>query len=303
MVGPACLGAARLWIELPLLGMVALLVVVQGLRLTARPRAEEQRRVDFIDLSVALFVLYAVARWLTSPVEYFSRIEAMAVVAYAGVFLTCRYGMANRRYCMILLYLLVMVGVGETAFGYYLSNHLDWFPFGPAEQTQLHYAPRWVGTYDSANFYACFLVMAIGAALALGSLSKLAWPVRIVMFYLSIMMMVGVIYSGSRGSWIALLGAICALLFLGIRHGTTRWWVPVAGVLVLVVVSGFLFSLSPWSGNGWIARKFFCPGATWPPMTACGWLRNRSRSRGITRFLAPVREPSLLSSRSIRATR
>ena len=65
---------------------------------------------------------------------------------------------------MALLYLLVILGVGETAFGYYLSNHLDWFPFGPAERMQLHYTPRWVGTYDSPNHYACLLVMAITAA-------------------------------------------------------------------------------------------------------------------------------------------
>ena len=209
--GPLILGAARLWIELPLLGLAALLLVVQGLRLATRPPDGAQRRADAIDLSVALFVLYAIVRWLTSPAGYFSRIEAMDVSACAGVFFTCRYGMANRRYCMALLYLLVILGVGETVFGYYLSNHLDWFPFGQAERMQLNYAPLWVGTYGSPTHYASLLVMAIGAALALGSLSKLQWPVRIILIYLAIMMMVGVMYSGSRGSWIALLAAICAL--------------------------------------------------------------------------------------------
>jgi O-antigen ligase len=244
ITGPLILGADRLWIELPLLGAAALLLVVQGLRLTVRPPGA-QSGADAIDLSVALFVLYAIVRWLTSPAEYFSRIEAMDVVAYAGVFFTCRYGMANRKYCMALLYLLVILGVGETAFGYYLSNHLDWFPFVPAERLQLDYAPRWVGTYESPNHYAALLVMAIGAALALGSFSKLAWPVRIILFYVSIMMMVGVMYSGSRGGWIALLAAIFGLVIMGIRNGTMRWWLPVTGALALIAVSGFLFSLSP----------------------------------------------------------
>jgi O-antigen ligase len=244
VTGPLILGAVRLWIELPLLGVVALLLLVQGLRLAVRPPGA-QSGADAIDLSVALFVLYAIARWLTSPAEYVSRIEAMDVVAYAGVFFTCRYGMANRKYGMALLYLLVLLGVGETAFGYYLSNHLDWFPFGPAEQLQLYYAPRWVGTYESPNHYASLLVMAIGAALALGSFSKLAWPLRIILIYVAIMMMVGVMCSGSRGSWIALLAAIVALVILGIRNGTMPWWVPVMGALALVLVSGFLFSVSP----------------------------------------------------------
>jgi len=245
ITGPLVLGAARLWIELPLLGVVALLLMVQGLRLVRRPQGGEQRRADAIDLSVAFFVLYAVARWLTSPAEYFSRIEAMDVVAYAGVFFTCRYGMANRRYCMGLLYLLVVLGVGETAFGYYLSNHLDWFPFGPTERMQLLYAPRWVGTYGGPNYYACLLVMVIGTALALGSFSKLAWPARIILFYVAIMMMIGVMYSGSRGSWIALLAAIGALVVVGIRNGTLPWWMPVTGALALVLVSGFMFGVSP----------------------------------------------------------
>jgi len=243
--GPLILGATRLWIELPLLGGVALLLAVQGLRLATRPPDGAQRRADAIDLSVALFVLYAIVRWLTSPAEYFSRIEVMDVVACAGVFFTCRYGMANRRHGMALLYLLVILGVGETAFGYYLSNYPDWFPFGPAERQQLDNAPCWVGTYGGPNQYASLLVMAIGTALAVGSFSKLAWPVRIIFIYVSLMMIIGVMYSGSRGSWIALLAAICALVILGIRNGTLRWWVPVTGALALITVYGFLFSLSP----------------------------------------------------------
>ena len=239
------LGASRLWIELPLLALVALLLLVQGIKLTIQPVPTVPRRIDAIDLSVLLFVLYAIVREWTVSTAYFPRIEALAVVAYAGVFLTCRYGMANRRYCMGLLYLLVILGVGETAFGYYLSNHLDWFPFGPAEQRQLFYAPLWLGTYENPNHYAGLLVMAIGAALALGSFSKLPWPARIVLIYLSVMMVVGVIYSGSRGSWIALAAAIGALVTIGLRNGTMRWWVPISGTLVLVAVIGLMFSLSP----------------------------------------------------------
>jgi hypothetical protein len=244
-VGPLLLGAARFWVATPLLGVAALLVTAQGLRLVRRASPGTTRQVDAIDLSVVVFVLYAIARWLTSSTEYFSRMEVMEVVAYAGVFLTCRYGMGNRRCCMAILYLLVLLGLVETIFGYYLSYHADWSPFGPAERVQLHYLPRWVGTYESPNHYANLLVMAIGTALALGSFSKLAWPARIVLFYVSLMIMVGVIYSGSRGSWIALTAAIGALVIVGIRNGTMRWWVPVTGAAVLIGVSGFLFSLSP----------------------------------------------------------
>lgn len=245
MTGPMILGAARLWLELPLLGAVGFLLLIQGLRLASKPDEGAKRRADAIDWAVVLFVLYALARWLTSPAEYFSRIEALDVVAYAGIFFTCRYGMANRKYAVALLYLLVALGVGETAFGYYLGSHPDFFPFGPSERLQLLYAPRWVGTYGCPNHYGSLLVMAIGAALALASFSKLSWPVRIILFYVALMMMFGVMYSGSRGSWLALPSSICALAIFGVRNGTMRWWVPVMGALALIVATGFLFSMSP----------------------------------------------------------
>ena len=53
--GPLILGAARLWIELPLLGVVALLLLVQGLRLMAKPAEAVRRRMDAIDWAVVLF--------------------------------------------------------------------------------------------------------------------------------------------------------------------------------------------------------------------------------------------------------
>jgi hypothetical protein len=243
--GPLILGAARLWIELPLLTATAFLLLVQGLRLTAKPAPDAPRRADAIDLAVVLFVVYAMVRGLTSPAEYLSRIEVMAVIAYAGVFLTCRYGMKQRTYCMALLYALVFLGVGETAFGYYLVNHLDWSPFGPTAQLQLQYAPRWIGTYDSPNHYASLLVLAIGAALALGSFSKLPWSLRIILFYLALMMIVGVMFSGSRGSWLSLLAAIGGLVTMGIRNGTMRWWIPVTSALGLVLICALLFSVTP----------------------------------------------------------
>jgi O-antigen ligase len=244
ITGPIVLGAARLWIDLPLCVGIALLLIVQGLRLALQTPPEGGRRIDAIDWSVILFVAYTIVRWLTSPTEYFSRIEMLDVVGYGGIFLTCRYGLAHRHYAVFLLYLLVLLGVGETVFGGYLSNNLNWFPFGPTEQNQLHYAPRWLGTYGCPNHYGSLLVLATGAALALGCFSRLAWPVRIICFYLAFMILFGIRESGSRGAWIALLFAIAALLIWSLRHGTMRWWIPVTSALVLTALAVALFSFS-----------------------------------------------------------
>ena len=165
-------------------------------------------------------------------------------MACATIFFTCRYGLARRTYGLVLLGLLVALGVFETGFGYYLSNHLDWCPYGPAETLHQYYAPRWVGTYACPNHYGAILVMAMGAALAFGSFSKLSWPVRIVFFYLAAIMLVGVVFSVSRGSMLGACASIAALSIFGVRYGMVRWWVPVAGGLVLIGVFVLVLSQS-----------------------------------------------------------
>jgi O-antigen ligase len=245
MTGPAMLGSDRLWIDLPLSAGIALLLLVQGLRLALNKAPEGSRRLDLIDWSVLLFTGYTVVRWLTSPAEYLARMEMFDVLGYAIIFLTCRHGMGNRHFAIFLLYLLVLLGLGETIFGYYLNNNLNWFPFGPTETNQLHYAPRWIGTYGFPNGYGSLLVMAIGAALALVGFSKLQWPVRIVILYIALVMMVGVVYSASRGSWLALAASVIALVVWGLRHGTMRWWLPVGSAVVIFGLAIALFSLSP----------------------------------------------------------
>ena len=242
ITGPVMLGAARLWIELPLLVLVALLLLVQGLRLYSVSRDLPRGRLDVIDLSVVLFVLYAIARWLTSPTEYFSRLEVLSIFAYAVVFFTCRYGLVRRTHGLMLLGLLVALGIFETGFGYYLSAHLDWCPFGPNETLHQYYAPRWLGTYACPNHYGALLVMAMGAALAWGSFSKISWPLRIVFFYLAAIMMAGVICSGSRGSLLGAIASVAALIVFGVRYGMVRWWFPVVGGTLLL--GGFVFVLS-----------------------------------------------------------
>ena len=243
ITGPVMLGAVRLWIELPLLGGVAFLLLIQGARLNSNPPEGSLRLIDVIDLSVVIFVLYAIARWMTSPTEYFSRLEVMNIVAYATIFFICRYGLVRRTHGLLLLGLLVVLGVAETGFGYYLSYHSNphdpqslWLLFGTSERLQLHYFPRWLGTYGCPNHYGSLLVMAAGTAMAMGSFSKWSWPLRIVLFYLAAMMMIGVMYSGSRGSWLALLASIGGLTIFGLRYGTLRWWVPLTAYLVLVVL-------------------------------------------------------------------
>jgi O-antigen ligase len=238
--GPLILGGARLWIQLPLLEVTAFLMLVQAARIGFR--ADGAIRIDVIDLAVVAFTFYAIARWLTSPTEYYSRLEILNVVGYATIFLTCRHGLVRRTHGLLLLLLLVLLGIFEFGFGYYLSAHLDWCPFGPDETLHQHYAPRWVGTYGCPNHYGAILYMAMGTALAWGSFSKLSWPARIILFYVAAVMMAGVICSASRGSLLGACAAIVALTIFGVRYGMVRWWGPVIGGVVMLGFGGLALS-------------------------------------------------------------
>jgi hypothetical protein len=238
--GPLMLGATRLWFELPLLELVALLMLVQAGRMGFG--AARGVRLDPIDLAVVAFTLYAIVRWLTSPTEYYSRLEILNVTAYTAIFFTCRYGLARRTFGLTLLGLLIALGLFETGFGFYLSNHLDWCPFGPNETSHQYYAPRWVGTYTCPNHYGAILYMGMGAALAFASFSKLPWPVRIVLFYLAVVMLVGVVFSASRGSMLGACASIAALSIFGVRYGMVRWWLPLGGGVLLL--GAFILVLS-----------------------------------------------------------
>ncbi len=230
--GPLILGGARGWVQLPILEGVALLLLVQAGRIAFGPGIRP--RLDLIDFTVLAFTLYAIARWLTSPTEYFSRLEILNIIGYATVFLTCRYGLARRWFGLVILGLLAVLGLFETGFGYYLSAHISWCPFGPDETLHQHYAPRWVGTYACPNHYGALLYMAMGAALALGAFSKLPWPLRIVCFYLAVTMVVGLIFAASRGSLLGMCGMILAFALFSVRYGMVRWWVPAVGAVVLL---------------------------------------------------------------------
>jgi hypothetical protein len=246
-VGPLILGGARGWVQLPVLEGVALLMLLQAGRI-ARGHGPGPR-LDLIDGSVLAFTLYAIARWLTSPTEYYSRLEILNVIGYATVFLTCRYGLARRSFGLAILVLLVALGLFETGFGYYLSQHLSWCPFGPNETLHQHYAPRWVGTYACPNHYGAILYMAMGAALALGAFSKLPWPLRIVCFYLAATMLVGIIFSASRGSLLGTCGVILAFTLFGVRYGTMRWWVPTLGAVAMLGGMAFVLSQTSFTAS------------------------------------------------------
>ena len=129
--------------------------------------------------------------------------------------------------------------------------------------------------------------MATAAGLALGCFSKLLWPMRIILIYAALMIMIGVAHSASRGSWLALAVAVWALVIWGLRHGTLRWWIPVMAPLALFGFAVALFSMSSVAREraGDLVTLF--EGAISAPTSASSWPAMRFTSRTIIPSSAP----------------
>jgi O-antigen ligase len=217
-----------------------LLAVQAGRLLLTAPRLSG-KILDTADLFALLFVGYAVARYFTAPVEYLARLELFNIFGYATIFFTCRYGIARRGHATALLILLVLVGAAVAGFAFFLRLNPDIRPFG--DDLHVYYWPRLTGTYGCPNHFGGFLVMTCGVTLAFALFSHLPWLWRIICLYFAAMMMIGIIFSISRGSWIGLLCSFIVLSFFAIRSGTVRWYWPVGGFAV-VVAAAVLFILS-----------------------------------------------------------
>lgn len=226
----AVLGGAREWIELPVCGLVVVLLLAQAWGFLGA-RAALPRRFDFADAFASAFLLYAAVRYATAPVEYLARLEMLNIVSYAAVFWTARYGLARAAHGLFFLVGYVAVAAGVAAFSFWLRFHPEFHPYG--ETLHLYYWPRLMGTFGCPNHYGAFLYMAIAAALAMGLFIPRRWIPRIVLFYVAAILAVGVALSLSRGSWIALALVLVLVTIFCVRHATLKWYWPVGGLFAL----------------------------------------------------------------------
>lgn len=241
--GPIVLGGARTWILLPIYAAVGLLLVLQALRLWLDQPGPKQRFGDAIDFLVALFVGYAFVRYWGSEVGIAARIEIFNISMYAVVFWVCRYGLLSRNHQLLIVGSMILVASGITIFAYFLWRFPEWRPYG--EELHLHYYPRLCGTYGCPNHYGYYAAVGAAAAAAVLFFSRASWVWRIACLYLMLLMMSGVLFSLSRGSWIALAAAGFALAIFAVRSGTVRWFWPVGGFALILIAGVLVVQRSP----------------------------------------------------------
>ena len=282
-------------------------LVLQAIRLLAPPAS--RRRIDFIDLAVVMFV---------------TRGGALADIA-DRIFLAAG-DPEHRGLCDAFFHLLLRTGAAfacpgaggaagrgrlgrgdfrllpEPAFGREPSR-IALVPFGRMSNCKSTTRPAGSAPMAVPDHYASLLVMATGATLALACFSKWPWSLRIALFYIVAVLMAGLLFS-ARAAVGLLIGSVTALTFFGLRYGAVRWWVPVAGAVVFLVMLGAVLSQSSFAqdrlGEG--CATCSARGAC-RVMCASSWTATRSGSRGTICFSARVRGRLHLFIRATRTAR
>ena len=239
-------GGASLLFSLPSYGLLCLLALLSLISFRHR-----QVPANLFCLGAgALFFGYILTRILTSPVEYLTRHDLFEVLGALIVYLLMTAHLTSpkhRLWLLLGLLLLGLVNVGIGTLQYFRKEHLAILSFTRSTED---YGPRATGFYGCPDHLAGFLEVV--GLLGLSAACWGRWPnwLKILAGYCSLMCLVGVALTGSRGG--CLSAAFGFLVFLGlsflvIRQGMLgRRWVAVGGTLfaVALLAGGLAYFLS-----------------------------------------------------------
>jgi O-antigen ligase len=151
--------------------------------------------------AVLVFVAYAIFRYTTAPVEYAARMELIRVFTYAFLFVAIVNNLARQEFAQATAVVLVILAFALSIFSIYQFFSHDavvWTMVKPEG-----YAMRGSGTFINPNNFAGFLEMILPMGLALTLLSRLSYATRIALFYASLVIVIGLGSTLSRGGWLA----------------------------------------------------------------------------------------------------
>lgn len=237
--GPLALGAVRAteFLIIELFAIVA--VLLWAIRLWANP----QLKILWppICWAVLAFAIYAIARYLTSDIEYVARQELIRILVYALLFFVIVNNLHGQNHAQIIALTLVFLAMAISCYAI--------FQFATKSSQVWHYVStyqgRGMGTYYCPNHLAGFLEMALPVALALLIASRQGHVAKIFIGYASLVIVAGIAVTVSRGSWIA-TGIALVIFFLLLL---TRRGYRIQSALALVVLVFAALLLIPKTGN------------------------------------------------------
>ena len=147
----------------PLYALAALLALLWAAKLLLWKQVSWLRSP--MHWAVAAFALYAAARYVTSPIEYESRLELFHVALYTLIYFLVASNLWRQRDRSIVVVSVMVLAVAETAYG------LSQFGSGGADvvlnaDRPAQYHGRASGTFICPNHLAGFLEIVLGLLLA-----------------------------------------------------------------------------------------------------------------------------------------
>jgi O-antigen ligase len=227
VLGPLALGAVRN-LEFAILQVLTLGVVLLWiLRLWLAPRV--RLLWPPICWPVLAFTIYAVARYFYSDVEYLARLEMLHVIVYAFLFLAILNNLHRQETTQIIVFTLLFLAMAISFYAIYqflTGSNRVWVFLKP-------YHHRGSGTYISPNHLGGFLEMLLPLGLAYTLTARVKPVMKIVLGYVSLVLLAGIAVSISKGSWLST--GLGLSLFFGVLIQQRRYRIPALVVLILLV--------------------------------------------------------------------
>ena len=179
--------------------------------------------------AVLAFTAYAVARYLTADIEYVARQDLIRVLIYASLFFIVLNNLHRQETTQAVIFTLLFLAMALSflaAYQFMSGSH----PLVHSAHLDPH---RGSGTYVSPNHLAGFLELLLPLGLAYSLAGRLKPVTRILLGYASMVIVVGIAATVSRGSWIST--GLALLLFFGVLLFHRAYRLPAFVVLVLMV--------------------------------------------------------------------
>ncbi|HUC83958.1 MAG TPA: O-antigen ligase family protein, partial [Candidatus Acidoferrales bacterium] len=186
--------------------------------------------------AVIAFVLYAVARYFTSDIEYIARLELTRILLYAFLLLAVISNLYDQDASEMVTY--TLTAVAAVAASYALAqfcrhSNQVWNLTAP-------YPGRGTGTYINPDHFAGFLELVLPLPLAFVLAGRVGIVTRIVLVYATLTILAGLVVTFSRGGWVAAGVGMLILLGFLMCHGNHR--LPALVVLLILATAGGVFT-------------------------------------------------------------
>jgi O-antigen ligase len=235
MLGPLALGATRPAAFLFIQGATVAAMLLWLVRLWLNPRSLVLWPP--VCWAVVAFLGYAVFRYYTADVEYTARQELIRIVVYGGLFFVILNNLHRQESIRVIS--LALIGLAAAISVYAIYQFLTDSPKVWHLTKPLNYMKRGGGTFINPNHLAGMLEMILPIALAFVLIGRFSHVAKVILAYLSLLILIGIGVTVSRGGYIA-TGLMLAVFF-GVLLFQRDYRRPSIVMLVLLVGAGAMF--------------------------------------------------------------